>query len=40
MTAFVIAVLDPPTWVMPTVAILGPIVIVALSLLFQRGRNS
>jgi hypothetical protein len=35
----VMAVIDPPTWVMPTVALVGPILIVAISLLFQRGRN-
>jgi hypothetical protein len=35
----VLAILDPPTWVMPTIALLGPILVVAFTLLFHRGRS-
>jgi hypothetical protein len=35
----ILAVLDPPTWVMPTIALAGPILVVALTLLFHRGRS-
>ena len=34
-----LALLDPPTWVMPVVALVGPIVVVLLTLLFHRGRS-
>jgi hypothetical protein len=39
MHLLVLAVLDPPTWVMPTVALFGPILVVVLTLLFHRGRS-
>jgi hypothetical protein len=35
----VLAFLDPPTWVMPTIALAGPILVVLLTLLFHRGRS-
>jgi hypothetical protein len=34
-----LAFLDPPTWVMPTVALAGPILVVVLTLRFHRGRS-
>ncbi|MEY2567286.1 MAG: hypothetical protein QOE35_1815 [Actinomycetota bacterium] len=34
-----VAVIDPPTWVMPTIALVGPILVVVLTLLFHRGRS-
>jgi hypothetical protein len=33
-----LAVLDPPTWVMPTIALVGPLLVVLLTLLFHRNR--
>jgi len=39
MIPIVLAAIDPPTWVMPTVALIGPIAIVVFTLLHQRGRN-
>jgi hypothetical protein len=36
--AVVLAFLDPPTWVMPTVALAGPILVVVLTLRFH-GRS-
>jgi hypothetical protein len=34
-----LALLDPPTWVMPTIALVGPILVVVLTLRFHRGRS-
>jgi hypothetical protein len=38
VTVIVLAVLDPPTWVMPTIALLGPLLTVVLTLFFRRNR--
>lgn len=39
MTLLVWGALDPPTWVMPTLALVGPILIVVFTLLANRSRS-
>ncbi|MDQ1374691.1 MAG: hypothetical protein QOJ09_2029 [Actinomycetota bacterium] len=39
MTFVTIAVLDPPVWVMPTIALVGPLLVVVATLLLYRGRS-
>ena len=34
-----LAIIEPPTWVMPTIALVGPILVVVITLLTQRNRS-